>query len=195
MEQDLRSFWNRIQSGIEVAVASQASPELLGTRDGFLRYLRQPRDRSRPVVVVPHPTGGVSAGLSTTDERTLEFAVSRAQSLRAELGDTYHFYVAIEGGIHSMEIAEETRYFIRSWAVVTGALGEAWGSSGSVEIPGNLVAGLDDLQVPHAVPGTRRRGGMIASLTRGQETRRGAVGTSVFHAISTLFYGVLDQPL
>lgn len=175
-------------------MASNASSELLGTRDGFLRYLRRPWDKTLPVVVVPHPTEAAGGGLSTSDEHTLELATGRARAMRAELGETYHFYVAMEGGIHSLEIDDDPRYFVRSWAVITGVLGEAWGSSGSVEIPGRLVAGLDDLQVPHAVPGTRRRGGMIASLTGGQETRRSAIETAVFHALSTLFYGVLDHP-
>lgn len=175
-------------------MASGASSELLGTRDGFLHYLGRSWDRTLPVVVVPHTVEGQSVGLAASDEATVRLARERARGLRGELGDTYHFYVAMEGGVHSLEVDDEMRYFVRSWAVVTGVLGEAWGSSGSLEIPKRLVAGLDDQQVPHAVPGTRRRGGMIASLTGGQETRRTAIGTAVFHALSTLFYGVLEHP-
>jgi len=194
MGQDLRAFWGQIQSGVEVAVASTSSAELLGTRDGFLRYLRRPWDQTLPIVIVPHDLEMTSTGLAASDEETVEFARQRVERLREEVGETYNFFVAVEGGIHALEVASEPHYFVRSWAVVAGPLGEAWGSSGSIEIPGRLVQGLDGPQVPHAVPGTRRSGGMISSLTGGKETRRQALETAVFHALSTLFYGVLDRP-
>jgi hypothetical protein len=41
------------------------------------------------------------------------------------------------------------------------------------------------------VPGTRRSGGLISALTAGAEDRRGAISEAAFHALSTLFYGVL----
>jgi hypothetical protein len=72
-------------------------------------------------------------------------------------------------------------------------MGEAWGASGSVQLPDRLVAGLDGAQIPFAVPGTRRAGGMISSLTGGLENRRRATAQSTFHALSTLFYGVLES--
>jgi hypothetical protein len=34
---------------------------------------------------------------------------------------------------------------------------------------------------------------MISSLTGGLETRRKAVAVSTLHALSTLFYGILDS--
>jgi hypothetical protein len=80
---------------------------------------------------------------------------------------------------------------------VRGPLGEAWGSSGSIQLPERIVAGLDSDQIPFAaVPGTRKSGGMISSLTGGLETRRKAIALSTLHAVSTLFYGVLEtRPL
>ena len=47
-------------------------------------------------------------------------------------------------------------------------------------------------RVTFAVPGTRKRGGMISSLTGHLETRRHAIAASTLHAISTLFYGLID---
>ena len=175
-------------------MASSAASELLGTRDGFLRYFCWEREKPLPVAVVPHDREKETGGLAASDEATIELAREQAQRLQGELGDTYHFYVGIEGGVHSIEIAGNVHHFVRSWAVITGLMGETWGSSGSIEIPQRLVSGLDDHQVPHAVPGTRRRGGMIASLTGGHETRRSAVRMAVFHCLSTLFYGVVDRP-
>ena len=48
---------------------------------------------------------------------------------------------------------------MRNWTVVRGLLGEAWGSSGSIQVPERIIAGLDSDQIPLAVPGTRRSGG------------------------------------
>ncbi len=35
---DLKDFWQRLQKGVEVAVAGHTSDQLLGVRDGFLRF-------------------------------------------------------------------------------------------------------------------------------------------------------------
>jgi non-canonical (house-cleaning) NTP pyrophosphatase len=75
---------------------------------------------------------------------------------------------------------------------VRSRLGEAWGTSGAIQLPDRIVRELDSDQVPFAVPGTRKSGGMISSLTGGLETRRHAVAASTLHALSTLFYGMFD---
>ena len=54
MIRDLKNFWQRLQTGVEVAVAAGASPDkLLGVRDGFLRYFHDGLDRPVSVAVVP----------------------------------------------------------------------------------------------------------------------------------------------
>ena len=120
-------------------------------------------------------------------------ARAQAAELARSLEGRYQFFVGTEGGLHVVETGGEARYFVRCWTVVAGSLGEACGGSGSVEIPARLISGLDDEQIPFAVPGTRRRGGMISSLTGGLETRRSAVALSTFHAVSSLFYGILES--
>jgi non-canonical (house-cleaning) NTP pyrophosphatase len=133
-------------------------------------------------------------GLPFTDEETLRLARQRVRELEARLADTYHFYIATEGGLSSIEMDGATRYFVRNWTVVSGVLGETWGASGSVQIPDRIVAGLDQAQIEFAVPGTRKSGGMLRSLTGGLETRRKAISQSTLLAISSLFYGILDRP-
>ena len=125
----------------------------------------------------------VTDGLSWTQRRELEKA----------LGQAYHFYVASEGGLHSVEVAGRTHYFARTWAVIRAPVGEAWGGSGSIQLPEHLVDGMDAGRVPYAFPGRRRSGGMVASLTGGMETRRSSVATATLHALSTLFYGMLES--
>ena len=193
MSTDLKNFWQRLQTGVEVAVAGPSADKLLGVRDGFLRYFHDGLDRAVSVAVVPQHLEEPAIGLPVSDEEVVGLARQRAMALEKALADNYHFYVATEGGLHSLDVDGRHCYFVRNWTVVRGLLGEAWGSSGSIQVPERIIAGLDSDQVPLAVPGTRRSGGMISSLTGGLETRRKAVAISTLHAISTLFYGVLES--
>ncbi len=193
MDKDLRAFWRRFQGGIEIAVASSAADKLLGIRDGFVRYFHQGLGRPIPIAVVPQQAGEEPLGLPLSDEETIELARSKAAAVREELGQAYHFYAAAEGGLHSLEMAGRIHYFVRAWTVIIGLAGEAWGASGSVEIPSRLIEGLDDQQIPFAIPGTRRKGGMTSSLTGGLETRRNAVAVATFHAVSSVLYGIIES--
>ena len=193
MDRDLRAFWRRFQGGIEVAVASSAADKLLGVRDGFVRYFHEGLGRSIPVAVVPQVTGEDPLGLPLSDEATIKVAREKASQLRETFGSAYHFYVGSEGGLHSLEIENQAHYFVRAWTVVIGLAGEAWGGSGSVEIPQRLIEGLDDQQIPFAIPGTRRKGGMTSSLTGGLETRRVAVATATLHALASVLYGIIES--
>ena len=193
MTMDLKNFWQRLQTGVEVAVAGQTPDKLLGVRDAFLRFFHDGLDRTVSVAVVPQPVDDDPVGLLVTDAEVLRHARKKALDLEQKLGGNYHFYIATEGGIETLEVDGENRYFVRNWTVVRSPLGEAWGSSGAVQLPDRIVAGLDHAQVPYAVPGTRRSGGMISSLTGGLETRRKTIALSTLHAISTLFYGTLES--
>jgi non-canonical (house-cleaning) NTP pyrophosphatase len=190
---DLKSFWQRLQTGVEVAVAGQASDKLLGARDGFLRFFHDGLDRTVSVVVVPQPVEEEPVGLLVTDEEVVREARRKVEQMEERLRDTYHFYIASEGGIEALDVDSRQRYFVRNWTVVRSPLGESWGSSGAIQLPDRLVAGLDSAQIPFAVPGTRRAGGITSSLTGGLETRRKNIALSTFHALSTLFYGVLES--
>lgn len=190
---DLKNFWQRLQTGVEVAVAGQTPDKLLGVRDAFLRFFHDGLDRTVSVAVVPQPVDDDPVGLLVTDEEVLHHARRKVLDLEQKLGGNYHFYIATEGGVETLTVDGEHRYFVRNWTVVRSPLGETWGSSGAVQLPDRIVAGLDHAQVPFAVPGTRRSGGMISSLTGGLETRRKTIALSTLHAISTLFYGTLES--
>lgn len=193
MAPDVREFWRRFQNGVEVAVATANPDVLLGVRDGFLRYFHDGLERPVSVAVVAQPREEEYGGLRLTDEEVLAHARRRACDLRERLGDTYHFYVGSEAGIHPVEVDGNVRYFVRSWVVLLGLGDEAHGASGSVELPQRLVAGLETSELGFAVPGTRRGGGMIKALTGGLETRRSAVAVASLHALATLLYGVLES--
>jgi non-canonical (house-cleaning) NTP pyrophosphatase len=193
MTRDLNTFWQRLRSGVEVAVAGSTSDRLLGVRDGFLRFFHDGLARAVSVAVVPQTVAEEPVGLPPSDEEVLRFARRRIDEMERRLGDQYHFYVSTEGGIHSIDLDGKSCYFVRNWTVVRGPLGESWGSSGSIQLPERIVAGLDSEQIPFAVPGTRKSGGMISSLTGGLESRRKAIALSTLHAVSTLFYGTLES--
>ncbi len=190
---DLSQFWSRFPTGVEVAVAGSHPDKLLGVRDGFRRYLYEGLDRPLPVAVVGQAAADEPSSLELTDEATVEQARSKVVRLERELGSAYHFYAAAEGGLHAVEADDGLHYFVRCWVAIVGVLGEAWGGSGSLEIPRRLLEGLDKGQLSFAVPGTRRSGGMISSLSGGLESRRAAITEATVHAVSTLFYGVLES--
>jgi non-canonical (house-cleaning) NTP pyrophosphatase len=193
MSVDLKNFWQRLQTGVEVAVAGNTPDKLLGTRDGFLRFFHDRLDRTVSVAVVPQPMEEEPVGLLVSNEEVVRQARKYVLDLQERLGSTYHFYIASEGGIESLDLDGKQSYLIRNWTVVRSPLGEAWGSSGAIQLPDRLVAGLDSAQIPFAIPGTRRSGGITASLTGGLESRRKNISLSTFHALATLFYGVLER--
>ncbi len=198
MAHDLKDFWRRLQSGVEVAVAlpsldrEDRTDRLLGVRDGFYRYLRDGYDRHLTVLVVPQTVEEAPSGLATSDDEVLGLLAERTAKMERLLGDQYHFYAATEGGLHSLTIGGETRLFVHNWTSIRSRIGQAWGASGSVQLPERIIAGLDSDQIRFSVPGTRKAGGLISSLTGGSETRRQTIGQSTFHALSTLFYGVIE---
>ncbi|NJL27028.1 MAG: 30S ribosomal protein S13 [Thermoanaerobaculia bacterium] len=131
-----------------------------------------------------------------TDAEILALARRRALRLRETHGEVYDFCIGSENGLMTFGIDGVEHTFVRSWTVLFGLGEEVWGSSGSIQLPERLIAGLGSEQVPFAIPGTRRSGGMAASLTGGLEDRRTATALSTLHALSTLMYGRLEtRPL
>jgi len=193
MGMDLKNFWQRLQTGVEVAVAGHTPDKLLGVRDGFLRFFHDGLDRTVSVAVVPQLVEEEPVGLLVSDEEVVREARRKAVELEEKLRGNYHFYISSEGGIETLDVDGTQRYLVRNWTVMRSPLGEAWGSSGAIQLPDRLVSGLDSAQIPFAVPGTRRSGGITSSLTGGLETRRKNISLSTFHALSTLFYGVLES--
>ncbi|MDY7095655.1 MAG: DUF84 family protein [Acidobacteriota bacterium] len=175
-------------------MASPNPEKLLGVRDGFLTYLRQHLSRVVPVALVPHQVQDRLLGLPLRDEDTVDLTRSRARALAEELGNTYQFYVSTEGGLDGVEAGDKSLFFVRSWTAIVGpGGGEALGASSAVQLPERLIEGLENEDLPLAVPGTRRSGGMMSSLTGGVETRRRAVASATFNALSSLFYGQLGH--
>ncbi len=221
MERDLRDFWQRFQTGIRIAVGSDLPDKLLGVRDGFVRYFHHGLHRPVPVSVLPQPVDDDETLPPLSDAEILELARRRAAWLEEHQdpgGPAYRrpdpgrpdpafaFYVGSETGLltcdgpacrgadgRSPGDGDEPRYFVRTWTVVRGLEDEAWGSSGSVQLPRHLIRGLDSEDLPFAIPGRRRSGGMVSSLTGGLETRRSATALATFHAVASIMYGLIES--
>jgi hypothetical protein len=195
---DLTDFWSRYRGGVEVAVDSGDSEVLLGVRDGFVRYFHEGLERPLPVAVRSTAESADANQVGLSDEEMLRAVRNRAAQLRRSLADAFPFFAATTTGLHSVYLqgaagprADEL-HFVRSWTALEGPSGRAVGGSGSLQLPPALIAGLDAGELPFAVPGRRRHGGMMGSLTGGLQTRRRAIAESTLHAISTLLYGVVE---
>lgn len=171
-------------------MASRDSDQLLGVRDGFRRYLVRGLGRNTSVSVRSGATRGNSSSIWTSAEETLAAASRLAATLREEVADGTAFCVATEEGLATLEVDGSERNFVHCWTVVSSPVGTASGGSGPVEIPERFTQSLDT-HGPVKVPGTRRRGGMLGSLTGGLESRREACAQATFHALSSLFFGVV----
>ncbi len=195
-----REFWGRLQHEIDVLVGSRDAEQLLGVRDGFRRYFRLGAGPG-PALSVRSGVGVESgAHLWTSAEATLEAAVRQADELWAVASGRASFCVAAEEGVVVIDVEGAPRSFVHTWAAVESAIGRACGGSGPVEIPerftrsaewaaeGGAAAGRPGVQVP----GTRRRGGILGSLTSGLESRREAFADATFHALSSLFFGLAE---
>jgi len=192
MPADLREFWSRFQSGVEVAVDGASSDRSLGVRDGFLRYFHDGLERPVPVAVVAQEIERPALrGLATSNEEAITRARERAHHLRERLRETYHFYVSSEAAVEGLEVTGHVHHFVRTWTVLVGVVGEAWGSSGAVELPAGVIAGTE-AEAAGSAAGTRRSGGLVSSLTGGLENRRRAVALGTLHALASFFHGLLE---
>ncbi len=186
MNDDATGILERLQSGAVVAVAGRLPDKLLGVGDGFSRYFRTAWKRTLSFEVVARNAAG-GGQLPLHDDAIRTLAHERAWSIRDDM-PAAAFVVGSEAGLVPFEVGGTERWAIRTWNVILASGAEAWGSSASLELPPGLIEGLDPSERPTAVPGTRRHGGAVATVTRGLESRRTATATATEHALATLLY-------
>lgn len=191
MEENHKEFWSRFQNKVDVVVASRDAEQLLGVRDGFRRYFQRSMGPRPRVSVRSAAEAEETSTIWTSAETTLAAAHRQAASLRREVEDGRLFCIAAEEGLATVEVDGVGRSFVHCWTVVASPIGTACGGSGPVEIPERFTQSVDR-QGPVQVPGTRRRGGILGSLTGGLESRREAFSLATFHALSSLFFGLVE---
>ena len=184
-----KTFPPEVLRGVEVAVASDRSTVLLGVREGFVRYFYEVLGRPVPVAVVPQEVEELPHGLASSDGVMIERCATRARVLDSQLGEAYHFYLGVEEGLERVTLESEPKHFVRTWAVVRGLGSQTSGGSGSLEVPGQMLAdGLAEPDGRRSLAGLRRREGLVSALSGGLESRRSAVATAVFNAVASLFF-------
>ena len=164
--------------------------KLLGCRQAFLRFFEEGLNRPISLAVVPHEEVEERSALPMSDEEAVRAARKAVSTLEERLGSDYHFYTGNEGTLHSVDLGDGPRVFVRSWTVIRSPVGEAWGGSGSIQLPPRLVEDLSGERRTLSIAG-RRSGGMIATLTGNLESRRSAVLQATTHALATLFHDLL----
>ena len=121
-------------------------------------------------------------------------ARKKALELEEKLRDTYHFYIASEGGIESLDVDGQPALLRAQLDGGAQPAGRGLGVERRDAAPGPPGGGARQRPDP-----LRRAGHPAAaaasssSLTGGLETRRKNIALSTFHALSTLFYGVLES--
>ncbi|REJ82120.1 MAG: DUF84 family protein [Acidobacteria bacterium] len=152
-------------------------------------------DARRELTVTSVPDGGGEGAVPVDDAETVARALRRARALTASTRTPplFDLYVCAEGGAHDLVVGDagsgERFLLARSWVAIEAPWGRAIGSSASLQLPATLAAGGDGLPVP----GTRRHGGVLASLTGGLLDRRHAVATATTHALASLVYPLLSS--
>lgn len=123
--------------------------------------------------------------------------LTRDKLAAAEIGDAKDqpFLVSVESGLVYRELFGKFIYLVKTVAIVRGLGGEAVGSSAELQLPEMLVSDFDSLQTQLPLPGTRRAGGMVHSLTDGLETRRSTAAQATFNALVTLCWGMLPTSI
>lgn len=205
LEQSRRfsELWTSVHRGFAVSTDTSDSQKLFGFRDGFRQYFASVGWEPE-VQVRARGSEGDHPAIPTSDERLMTTVGERAARLyRADQGSST-FSVASESGLsfHEAEGSEEERevdlqastrtvVLVKTWVAMASSMGTAYGVSGGVQIPHAILQARAGVDIP--VPGHRRKGGIVGSLTRGVETRRSAIRQATLYALSTMFYGCFDD--
>jgi inosine/xanthosine triphosphatase len=133
---------------LRIAVGSKRGPKLDAVQDAFeqVAHLLQ-SDLSFEVQGFEVESGVGHTPLSSAE--SMRGARQRGEALLgkiAELGERYHYYVGLEGGLAVLNGSwdrgeaqgDERRVFLESWAYVTDGTRGHFGRSGAIELPAAL---------------------------------------------------------
>lgn len=143
------------------------------------------------------PSGVRSTPLSRVE--TMQGAKHRAECLwqtAKERGNTWEFFVGMEGGLDVLNLDGERYVFLESWVYVTCREGRGhYGQSGAIELPSELAAQVVDegIDLSNAidsyagVQGIRNGLGAWGVLTHGLITREEAFRIAAINAFAPFF--------
>ena len=143
------------------------------------------------------PSGVRSTPLSRIE--TMRGAKYRADCLRkiaSDRGETWQFFIGLEGGLDVLNLAGERRVFLESWVYISNETGTGeYGQSGAIALPSELAtqvidggADLSDAIDAYAgAQGIRDGLGAWGVLTRGLITREEAFRIATINAFAPFF--------
>ena len=120
--------------------------------------------------------------------------------LARERGETWRYFVGLEGGLDVVRENGRRMTFLESWAMVSDGTGrEAYGQAGGILLPESLAAEVLDKGVELSVAidrfaggqGIRDMQGAWGVLTRNLITRQEAFRIAVIHAFAPFFNSAL----
>jgi inosine/xanthosine triphosphatase len=153
------------------------------------------------VVGVEAPSGVRHTPLSRAE--LMAGAKARATVLMAAAarqGQSWHYFVGLEGGVDVVHEDSHRLAFLESWAFVADAAGrQSWGHAGGVVLPEALAAQVIDqgVELSAAIDefagerGIRDAQGAWGALTRDLITRYDVLRAAVINAFAPLFNAAL----
>jgi inosine/xanthosine triphosphatase len=190
---------------LRIAVGSVRGPKLDAVHDAFGQFAHLLHSKG----LVEIQGFEVESGVGHTPRSSAESmrgARQRAEvTIRhlAKLGEPYQYYVGLEGGLEVMNGSWEggeaqgggRRVFLESWAYATDGNRGAWGRSGAIELPAELVHDVLDngVELAHAIDkfagkvGIRDAQGAWGVLSSNLITRREAFRLAVVAAFAPFY--------
>jgi inosine/xanthosine triphosphatase len=124
-----------------IAVGSTRKPKLDAVREALDQIVPAFSSETRFEVVGIEVESGVTHTPSSREE-LMQGARQRAEALQSiakQNGESWSYFVGLEGGLDSINENGERRVFLESWAYVSDGKRGHFGRSGAIELPPGLV--------------------------------------------------------
>jgi non-canonical (house-cleaning) NTP pyrophosphatase len=186
------------EAPIRVAVGSLRAPKLAAVRaalEACARFVGAAAGFE--LVGFDVPSGVRSTPLTRAE--TMQGARNRVEELRAlaaSRGESFHYYLGLEGGLDVATVGDERHVFLESWVyVVQSTAAGYYGQSGAITLPEELARQVVDegVDLSDAIDayagrqGIRNGLGAWGVLTGGLITREDAFRIATINALAPFF--------
>ncbi len=194
---DRPELFKLLRDGLKVHVVggNRFPDKLLGIRDGFERIFSKRVGFQVNLSIQILKSQELPERIPMSEEELWCLTRDKVAAAEQSYLELHPFLMCVESGLIHRELFDKSFLLVKTVALVQGLGGEAIGSSGEMQLPEALVTDTQTLQSPSRLPGTRRAGGMIQSLTGGLETRRSHAAQATFNALATLCWGMLPSSI
>lgn len=179
---------------LRVALATVRRPKVEGAKAAFATVSPLLGIDATAIDWVTRETPSGVDETPTQLDHLLQGARGRVQALRQGLvaeGGAAQYYVGLEGGLW----AAQGSVFLQSWAYVTDGVGESFGASGAIAVPGALAEAVlgqgrslgEVIDVFAGERNVRSGQGAWGVLSRGHMTRERSFETALVNALAPFF--------